>query len=1101
MHKKSIFTALFYCFIAFILFNNTLKAQQVTGKITVQGRVVDKMDKIPIIGGYVVERDKDMRYVTGVPTDINGNFAIKISNPENLISFSYIGYQTIIQPINGRTIINIELESAINTLGEIVVSAEAVKTNADNGTGLNISTRNSTVAISKISAVEVQDIGVSSIDQALSGRLSGLDVGTTTGDPGAGMSIRIRGTASINGSANPLIVVDGMPYETQIPSDFNFGTADEQGYAQLLNIAPTDIKDITVLKDAASTAVWGSRAANGVLIINTKRGSIGKPSITYNLQLSFSKQPNAIPLLNGDQYSTLIPEMVMNRDGLPLDITRNKEFSYDPNDPFNYYNYSQNSDWIAAITKTGYSQDHNVSMQGGGEKARYYASVGYLKQAGTTVGTGLDRITAKINLDYNVSDRIRFRTDITYAHVVTDFNYTGSTKNISGSTRQIAYTKMPNMSIYQYDESGNLTPNYFSPAQNIQGLYPGTYNPVAMALIGINHQSGERITPKFQLQYSLIPNSVLTGTFDVQFDINNTKTQTFLPQLATGRPTNETSVNRATDSDGDGFNIQTKTNLIYQPKLKEGHAFQALFSLQSSDTRSISHNVATTNTASDILQDPSNPSRTQNSDLNLSSGSSQYRTIGALVSAQYGYLDRYLINVGLRADGNSRFGPNNRYGLFPSISTRWRISGEPFMNNFKFIDELSLRASYGHSGNVPKDNYSFYNLYQPNNFSYLGMSGVYPSNMELTNLRWETLVGKNIGFNLGILKSRIRMDAEVYLNTTKDMFYNNLQISSFTGFDAVSMNVGTMDNMGWEIGINTIPYKTDTWTIAFDFNIAKNINTLRSVSEFYPKTNGVKIDRNGVYQTFLQIGNPFGSYYGFKYIGVYKDADATIALDASGNQIIGPNEQAIQMRFNYPATDYQFQPGDAKYEDINHDGNIDYKDIVYLGNGIPKFTGGFGPGITFKNNLKLSAFFNYRWGYDLINGTKMSTTSMYNFNNQSTAVLRRWHNPGDITDMPRALYNSGYNWLGSDRYVENASFIRLRSITLRYNFLPSFLKKIKSTTASLYITAENLYTWTKYTGQDPDVSTRGDNSPLSYNVDNSMTPPGKTILMGLTIGF
>lgn len=1091
---RSIYTRLFYCFIALVLlFSQPLKAQNAAEKITVRGKVIDKADNQPIIGCHVVELDKDRRYITGVATDIAGNFALKISNPQNLISFSYMGYKTVIQSVNGKTTFNISLESNVAELSEVVVTS-TIKPTLNNGTGLNVEARSSTIATATLETKEIQEVGASSIDQALSGRLSGVDVGTTTGDPGAGMSIRIRGTASINGSANPLIVVDGMPYETQIPSDFNFGTADEQGYAQLLNIAPTDIKDITVLKDAASTAVWGSRAANGVLIINTKRGTIGKPAISYNLKASLSRQPSAIPMLNGDQYSTLIPEMKMNADGLPLDITANKEFAYDPNDPLNYYNYSGNSDWIGAITQIGYSQDHNISMQGGGEKARYYASVGYLNTQGTTVGTSLDRITAKINLDYNVSSRIKFRTDITYTHVVTDFNYTSS-------IRSVAYNKMPNMSIYRYDEYGNQTPNYFSPAQNIQGYYPSTYNPVAMAMVGINHQLGERITPKFQLQYALIPNNVLTATFDVQFDINNSKTQSFLPQLATGRPANETSVNRATDSDGDGLNIQTKSNFIYIPKLKEGKTFQALLSIQSNDTRSISHNVATTNTASDILQDPSNPSRTQNSDLTLSSNSSQYRSVGALLSAQYGYLDRYLVNAGVRLDGNSRFGANNRYGVFPSISTRWRVSGEPFMKDVKIIDELSLRASYGHSGNVPRDNYSFFNFYQPFNYSYLGMSGVYPSNMELTNLKWETLIGKNIGFNLGMLKNRIRVDAEAYLNTTRDMFYPGLQISSFTGFDAVSMNVGTMDNTGWEIGINTIPVKTKDWAIGFDFNIAKNINKLRSVSEFYPKTNGQKIDKNGVYQTFLTVGNPFGSYYGFRYIGVYKDADATIARDASGQQIIGPNGQIIQMRFNYPSTDYLFKPGDAMYEDINHDGNIDYRDIVYLGNGIPKLTGGFGPSITFKNSLKISAFFNYRLGYQLINGTKMNTTNMYGYNNQSTAVLRRWRNPGDVTDMPRALYNSGYNWLGSDRYVEDASFVRLRSVTVRYNLPQAYLKKINMKTVSFYTTVENLFTWTKYTGQDPDVSSSRDNNPLSYNVDNSITPPGKTILLGVTVGF
>src|SRR5665647_2691410 len=438
---KSIYCRLFYCFIALVLlFSNTLKAQNATEKITIRGKVVDKADKQAIIGCHVVERDKDMRYINGVATDIDGNFAIKISNPENLISFSYMGYKTVIQSAKGKTSFNIELGPNIADLGEVVVTS-TVRPTLNNGTGLNVEARSSTIATATLEIKEIQEVGASSIDQALSGRLSGVDVGTTTGDPGAGMSIRIRGTASINGSANPLIVVDGMPYETQIPSDFNFGTADEQGYAQLLNIAPTDIKDITVLKDAASTAVWGSRAANGVLIINTKRGTIGKPAITYNLKASLSRQPSAIPLLNGDQYSTLIPEMKMNADGLPLDITANKEFAYDPNDPLNYYNYSRNSDWIGAITQLGYSMDHNISMQGGGEKARYYASVGYFNQVGTTVGTGLDRITTKINLDYNVSERIHFKTDVTYTHVSNNANYTGS-------VRGVAYTKMPNMSIY-----------------------------------------------------------------------------------------------------------------------------------------------------------------------------------------------------------------------------------------------------------------------------------------------------------------------------------------------------------------------------------------------------------------------------------------------------------------------------------------------------------------------------------------------------------------------------------------------------------------------------------------------------------------------------
>jgi TonB-linked SusC/RagA family outer membrane protein len=827
---------------------------------------------------------------------------------------------------------------------------------------------------------------------------------------------------------------------------------------------------------------------------------VGKPAITYNFKGTFGKQPRNIPLLNGDQYSTLIPEEIANTNGLPLNINVNKEFLYDPSDPYWYYNYSNNTDWVKAITRIGYSQDHNVSMTGGGEKARYYASIGYFDQKGTTKGTALTRITSKINLDYMVSNRIRFRSDITYTHVDNHLNYV---PDKDYQVRGIAYTKMPNMGIYEYDEYGNVTPNYLSPASNIQGFYYTTYNPVAMVMESLYRQQGERITPKFNIQYDIVP-SVLTSTFDVQFDINNTKAQTFLPAVATGRPVTETVVNRAGDSDGDIFDVYTKTNLIYTPKTNTmKHQLQALLSLQTEDRSYVTHNVLTSNTASSHFEDPSNPSRTSNSDLKLESTAGRTRAVGLLLQGQYGLLDRYIINAGLRGDGNSRFGPDYRYGLFPSISVRWRASGEKFMRKYKFIDDLSFRASYGQSGAAPPDKavWNYFNTYQPYSYTYLGMSGVYPSNMELTSLKWQTVVGTNLGFNLWVLKNRIRIDVEAYRNRTKDMFYEKLQIPTYSGFSQVAMNVGTMDNQGWEVLLNTIPYRSKNFTIGFDLNVARNVNIVRSISEFFPRENNVAINQNGVYKTYLQIGNPFGSYYGFRYKGVYKDKDATIVRDANGKKIDGANGQTLYMRFNYPGTDYVFQPGDAMYEDVNHDGNIDNKDIVYLGNGIPKVTGGFGPNFTFKGNLKLTTYFVYRVGYQLVNRADMITSNMYGYDNQSTVVLKRWRNPGDETDVPRALYRSGYNWLGSDRYVQDASFIRLQSLTLRYNFTKRVLDKLNIRNASFYITVENLATWTKYKGQNPDVAMKGDNDPFAYPVDNALTPPAKNFLMGISASF
>ncbi|WP_442794910.1 SusC/RagA family TonB-linked outer membrane protein [Pelobium manganitolerans] len=1067
-----------------------------TPATVVKGKVTDKLDKQPVPGANVAELDKDKRTVTATTTDINGNYSLRLSNPNNQISISFLGYKTFLSgAVKDRKEINVALDIASNQLQEVSVVGRHEATVSD----LPISARNSTRATSTINAEKIDQMSVGSIDQALQGRLTGVDFGTTSGDPGAGMSIRIRGTSSINGSSQPLIVLDGMPYETEIPDDFNFGTADDQGYAQLLNIAPSDILDITVLKDAASTALWGGRAANGVLLINTKRGKMGKPSVNYNFKGALSNQPDALPFLTGNQYATLIPEEVMNATGVPLDFLgqngQNKAFQYDPLDAYYYYNYSNNTNWIDLITRTGVTQDHNISISGGGDKTRYYGSVGYLNQTGTTVGTDLTRITTKINLDYEVSDKMKFRTDLTYTHVNNNLNYTSSLRNV-------AYNKMPNMSPFEYDEYGNITGVYFSPEENIQGKYSGTYNPLAMANEGSSKLYGERITPRFNLSYNILPQNKLYFTGDVVFDINNNKSKTFLPQIATGRPSNETSVNRASDSDGDSYSIQTKLNLVYTPFSTEKNSWQNLISFQTSDSRSSSYSATTSNTASSYLQDPSIPSVTNGSGLSLNSGQSQSRSMGLVFQSQYQWLDRYILSLNARIDGNSKYGPDNRFGIFPGISARWRVSGEPFMKKFEhFLDDFSIRASYGSTPNAPGSNYAYYSRYSPFSYTYLDNSAVGRNNMALTQLKWETIVGKNLGFNLWMFNNRVRLDAEIYQNTTKDLYFNDLSIPNITGYTSVDMNIGTMNNDGWEIGLNTTPLKNKTWQVDLDFNISRNANSIQSISEFYPRESVVGLPGLGKYKSYLVEGNPFGSFYGFKYLGVYKTAEDTKAKDADGNVIVGPNGQDKYMRYNYPTVDYVFQAGDAIYEDVNKDGNIDEADMMYLGNGIPKFNGGFGATVGYKGQFKLSAFFSYRYGFDVVNGAQITTTNLYGFNNQSTAVLRRWRNPGDDTDMPRALYNDGYNWLGSDRYIQDGSFIRLSTVTFTYNLGKQFLQTLNLKSARVYLTGQNLYTWTKYTGQNPDVDIRGKNTPFAYPVDNALTPPSRTYTLGLTVGF
>ncbi|MEC8682062.1 MAG: SusC/RagA family TonB-linked outer membrane protein, partial [Bacteroidota bacterium] len=599
---RQLYTTIHYCFtiILFILVSNQTLAQD--ANMVVRGTILDSSNNQPIPGATIAEQDAENRTVTGVIADFDGNFAIRVKSRSNKLVISTLGYTSQTIPLSGQSSYTINLTPSVDELDEVMISVEKP---TESGL-LDISERNMTTSTVTVKAADVENTQAASIDEALQGRVPGVDITANSGDPGAGMQIRIRGTSSITGSSDPLVVVDGMPYETSIPEDFNFGSADEQGYAALLNIAPSDIESITILKDAAATAMWGARAASGVLVINTKRGSVGAPKIGYTFTGTFMKLPRTIPMLSGDQYSQLIPEEFMNRNGTPLNTLTVKEFQYDPQEVYFYKNYGNNTDWVDAISQTGLTGEHNLSLQGGGEKARYYTSVGYYDSKGVTKGTAFQRINGRLNLDYVVSDRIRFKADIAYTHTVTDRNYVNGTSS-GDRLRSVAYTKMPNMSIYEYDDVGDLTPNYFSPAQNIQGAYSRTYNPVAMAEYATNEQTGERIVPHFNLKVDLIPRRLIS-TFDLQFDFNSTKAKAFLPQNATGRPFTETVVNQASDADVDIASVTSKTNLIYTPEIGKDHSLQTLLSIQTNDFRYESHQALTSNTASSLLTDPSVPS-------------------------------------------------------------------------------------------------------------------------------------------------------------------------------------------------------------------------------------------------------------------------------------------------------------------------------------------------------------------------------------------------------------------------------------------------------------------------------------------------------------
>lgn len=1078
MMKKNFILLIFLFFIGFTFH---ISAQQ---KILVKGIVKDSGTGDPLIGVSVAELDNTNRVIGGTVTDHNGEFGLRVSNVNNKLSFQYIGYKTVAENINGRAAINVTLESEAKQIEEVTITAKATYSTGN----MNIDQRDMAMAVSRIDAKELEDIAAASIDEAMQGRLSGVDIVANTGDPGAGMSIRIRGTTSIGANADPLIVVDDIPYETKVDEDFNFATADEEKYSQLINIPTEEIKDITVLKDAASASQYGTRAANGVIVINTKRGFRGKPTVSFTSKNTIAQQPNSIPLLSGDQYAMLIREAYINPKGKMGSFP---EFRYDPSSP-DFYLYSQNTDWLSAVTQTGRSTENNLSVSGGGEKANYRFSVGSFLQDGTTIGTSLNRLTTSIKLDYLVSDKIKFSTDFSYTHSSQDRN--------AENVRDMALKKMPNMSIYERDpETGEATGVYFNPLQNSQGKGGEYFNPVAMAKLAKENEITERIVPTFRLKYYVAKSLQLS--FDVNFDIESSKTHKFVPQGALGLTWTDEAVNQSQDVDDDRYSIYTAANVYWTPNLGPNHSLQMGFKATTNETQRSSYSAVVPNQASTYLTDPSIPANLQGSKVSLESGNSQNRSAGQLASLNYSLLDRYIIYASLRRDGSSKFGGNYRFGYFPSIAGRWRVSGEPFMKGFTFIDDFSLRADYGSTGNSPTASFAFSNNYESYKWQYAGLSGVYPSNMELTNLRWEVTTSYNLGANLSLWKGRFTADFDVYKKRTNDLLAKDLVISSSSGYDKVSQqNVGIMDNDGWELGMNAQVLKSKNWSIELAFNIARNKNVIQEIADNYPQEKG-KTGLKGEYLQRIQEGNPLGSFYGYKYKGVYVDRAAAVARDVDGNPIIGVDGNPKYMTFNYPSDGYYFTGGDAIYEDINHDGNINFLDIVYLGDANPMFIGGFGPRIVFKKNLSLSLFFNYRYGNDIINKARYNTENMRGFNNQSTAVLQRWRNPGDVTDIPRALYNYGFNDLGSSRFVEDGSFLRLKTVTLSYSLPKNFVQKLRFQSCRAYITASNLWTLTNYTGQDPEVSYSGGSNPFKVGVDNSMTPRSKDVTLGLSFSF
>lgn len=1065
----------------------------------VRGTVVDETGE-PIIGAMLHEVDKNNRVYSNTVTDFNGEFSLAVKNHNNKIKVSYVGFKP--QTLSIKPNMHIVMKDA-STLSEVQVTASRMS----NDGSMPIPMRELSGATQTINTKEFEGLSVTSIDDALQGRMAGLDIVSNSGDLGSGSSMRIRGSGSINSNAEPLIVLNDIPYESHVDESFDFSNATQEQFANLLAINPEDIEEITVLKDGAAAAVYGARGANGVILIKTKRGVKGPPRVQYLYKFSMHKQPKGRKMLNGDDYTMLMKQAYFN-PGQDENAGNIPEYNYDPTYS-EYWNFVNNTDWVDEVTQYGYTHDNTVNVNGGGEKAKYRASLGYLTQTGTIIEQKLDRISALMNLDYQVSDRLKFSTEFSLTHTKNHKTY-----DEYGNILDIAYRKMPNVGVYRRDDTGALTNDFYIIPQSSQldASQKNLVNPVAMAHLAKYDETSMRIIPTLRVQYDILNPEKHRLRYQgyVQFDIENRKDDRVLPRELTSYAWNNDNVNRVSRRDAESLNMQTKHELLFMPQIGHGHSLMLLGAWELTSGNSQAQEFRKYGMPNGI-ESPTVPGN----ERSFSSGKGEWHSMAYMGRLHYAFKERYILDVTVRRDGSTRFGPGNRWGTFPAVSGKWILSDEKWFDSWEWFNTFGIRAGYGKTGRMPGAEYLHYARYNSNygsggGNSYIDISTLKPASIRLSNLKWETANSVNFGIDANLFNYKVNFDFNVFKDKNKDLLFSNQTIPSSTGFGSISyINGGSMEKSGWEFNFwtqNLLKFND----FSFDFNVnLSNYNSkitymLPEILESY-EGQFVKTPNDSRFVNRVQLGNAYGSIYGLRYKGVYQYSDyvegregtCPFVKNADGEYIKDSNGNPMPMYYDYGGINYKFRGGDAIYEDVNHDGTIDELDIVYLGNCNPKLYGGFG--FTFRwKQLSVNAFFNFRTGNKIANYARMRAENMYTNDNQSIATNWRWRKEGDVTDMPRALYQYGYNWMPSDRFVESGDFLRFKYLTFNYGFTKEVCQALRLQQLNLYLTLNNLCTWTKYTGVDPEISPNGMTGVCE---DWSSTPRSQYFTFGLTVGF
>lgn len=1054
----------------FVLFSVTVAMAQVL----VRGTVVDQTGE-SVIGASIQVKGTTQ----GTITDIDGKFSLGVPDKKSVIVVSFIGYATKELQVDTSKPMSIVLEEDTKVLDEVVVVGYQ-----------EVRKKDLTGSVAKADMNELLNTPVGSFDQTLGGRIAGVNVSSSEGTPGGTMNIVIRGNNSLTQDNSPLYVIDGFPVE-------------DAAIASTIN--PSDIESLDILKDASATAIYGARGANGVVIITTKKGKVGKAQITYDGSVTMHHVTRTIPMMDAYEFVKLqaetYPASIANPTGgylmaYPKDGDPNYVWKLvDYRDIFQY-------DWQDEILRTALQHNHNIRLTGGTEGVRYNASVSYYNQDGILLNSGYERFQARANTvikrdKLDISLTTNYSRSIQTGSTPSETSYSGM-NNLFYSVWGYRPVTYPNKSMESLlndvmDEAIDSSNDYrFNPIRSLKEEYRKYYinNLQLNGYVSYEFIKGLKLKVSGGYTYDARKND--------QFNNSNTRY---------GGPTSTDKVN-AQIIRNERLTWLNENTLTYQTNIKKKHFFNSLVGITFQNSDYEYYSLKSTHIPNESLGMAGMADGTLSSSSSLKSS---WSMMSYLARLNYNYKSKYYATASFRADGSSKFSKKHRYGYFPSGSLAWNFMEEEFMAPIKkVVGAGKLRVSWGLTGNNRIGEYDYYALLQmlkEKQGDYISNgsipSGVYPFDNDMSSvgmvpvslpnedLKWETTEQWNVGLDLSFFNERLNFTADVYRKTTRDLLLE-ASLPLVSGYYSATKNIGKVRNDGLELSLSTVNVQTKDFTWTSDFNIAFNKNEVLELAENQLSlTTAARFDQNYNSQPsyIAKVGLPMGMMYGYIYEGTYKYDDFV----KSGNSY------TLKDNVPYFSSEANTQPGMPKYKDVNGDGIIDTNDRTIIGRGLPIHTGGFTNSFTYKG-FDLSVFFQWSYGNDIMNANRLFFENAGGKKdlNQFASYANRWTPENPESDIPAATKSASNNVISS-RIIEDGSYLRLKTVTLGYTFPKALIAKAKLSNARVYVAAQNLWTWTSYSGYDPEVSVR--NSALTPGLDFSSYPRAFTLSFGVNLGF